>query len=54
MIDQQFVVRPELNGTSDPLAMLRAKNECLENEEIERSLQQAGTGLISFLGRHSS
>jgi len=51
MLDQQLFVRRFLDGARDPLAVMRSKDQCAQDQQVQRALQQLELFLI-LLGRH--
>ena len=48
---QQRFFRCLLNGSRDALSVLRTKNKCAKDEQVQRALQQLEP-FSGFLGRH--
>lgn len=54
MIHDQRIARPLLNGASNPLAMLVAKNKNAENQKVERTLKDRVAFFAARSRRHTS
>jgi hypothetical protein len=52
MIDKENLFRLALDQPRHPLAMARPQHESLQNEQVQRSLQQGDTGIGILSGRH--
>jgi hypothetical protein len=54
MVDQKHLFGLTLNQPRHPLPMARAEGERLENQQVERALQQGNAIVVNRLGGHST
>jgi len=51
MLDQRFFVRRFVDGTRDPLSVLRPKDQRAQDQQVQSALQQRELFFV-LLGRH--